>query len=69
MAKTVSKVLGVVYVVVGVAGLVVGEDADRPAGWRHLHNTGRFTEPGTSDGSCQAPCDLSSAISRSSASA
>ncbi len=36
MAKTVSKIVGVLYVVAGIAGLVVGEDADRYHNLLHL---------------------------------
>jgi hypothetical protein len=36
MAKTVGKIVGVLYLVVGLAGLVVGEDADRFHNLLHL---------------------------------
>jgi hypothetical protein len=36
MATTVAKILGVLYVAIGVAGLVVGEDADRYHNLLHL---------------------------------
>jgi hypothetical protein len=41
MAKLVSKILGVLYVVVGLAGLVLGDDADRYHNLLHF-GTGLF---------------------------
>ena len=41
MATLVSKILGVLYVVVGVAGLALGDDADRYHNLLHL-GTGLF---------------------------